>query len=101
MNDAVWATMATAGALIAIGALGVLARRNMLIVLMSLEIMLNGVNILFVAGSRLHADPTGHVVAFFSLTVAAAEVAIGLALVVTIFHRLTHTDSDDLNVLHG
>ena len=67
------------------GAIGVLMRRNALIMLMSLELMLNAVNLSFVAYARLHQDMAGHVFVFLSITVAAAEAAVGLAILLTNF----------------
>ncbi|OPZ75618.1 MAG: NADH-quinone oxidoreductase subunit K [Verrucomicrobia bacterium ADurb.Bin474] len=78
------------GILFSIGFLGVLLRKNTLIVLMSLELMLNAVNLLFVAFSRYNLSLDGSIFVFFSITVAAAEVAVGLAIVVALF-RLKQT----------
>jgi len=75
------------GLLFAIGFFGVLFRTNALIVLMSLELMLNAVNLLFVAFSRFNMGMDGVLFVFFSITVAAAEVAVGLAIVVALFRR--------------
>ena len=71
--------------LFTIGALGVLIRRNAIIIFMSVEMMLNAANLLFVAFARHLGDLDGQVLVFFVITVAAAEVAVGLALIVTIF----------------
>jgi NADH-quinone oxidoreductase subunit K len=79
-----------------IGAYGVITRRNLIIVLMSLELMLNAVNLAFVAFSNVLGDLTGHVFVIMSVTVAAAEVAVGLAFVVTIY---THYDTLNIDVL--
>ncbi len=74
--------------LFSIGAAGVLVRRNLLVILMSLELMLNAVNISLAAFSQLHGDLSGQVLIFFSMVVAAAEVALGLAIVILLFrHR--------------
>ncbi|MEQ9824749.1 MAG: NADH-quinone oxidoreductase subunit NuoK [Puniceicoccaceae bacterium] len=73
--------------LFAIGLFGVLFRTNALIVLMSLELMLNAVNLLFVAFSRFNMGMDGVIFVFFSITVAAAEVAVGLAIMVALFRR--------------
>ncbi|MBN2234641.1 MAG: NADH-quinone oxidoreductase subunit NuoK [Opitutales bacterium] len=78
------------GILFSIGFLGVLLRKNTLVVLMSLELMLNAVNLLFVAFSRYNLSLDGSIFVFFSITVAAAEVAVGLAIVVALF-RLKQT----------
>ncbi len=85
----------------AIGALGVLLRRNAIIVFMSVELMLNSANLLFVAFARHLGDIDGQVLVFFVITVAAAEVAVGLALIVTIFRTKHSINIDDINVLKG
>ena len=77
-----------------IGALGVLLRRNAILVFMSVELMLNSANLLFVAFARQLGDLDGQVLVFFVITVAAAEVAVGLALIVTIF-RTQHSINID------
>ena len=83
--------------LFTIGALGVLIRRNPLIIFMSIELMLNSANLLLAAFSAYRNDPAGQIFVFFIMVVAAAEVAIGLALLVMIY-RSTHTI--DINVLN-
>lgn len=88
-----------ASALFIIGMLGVLLRRNVLIVLMSIELMLNGANIALVAFSRFHGGLDGQVLAMFTIAVAAAEAAVGLAIVVSLFRSRTGTDIDDLSML--
>jgi len=93
--------MALSAVLFIIGAAGVLLRRNTIVVLMSVELMLNAVNITLVAASRLHLTLDGQLFVFFALTVAAAEVAVGLALVVAIFHALGRSDVDDISAMHG
>lgn len=87
--------------LFTIGALGVLLRRNALILFMSIELMLNSANLLFVAFSRFLGDLEGQVLVFFVITVAAAEVAVGLALVVAIFRTKRSTNIDEINLLKG
>ncbi len=87
--------------LFAIGTYGVLTRKNILIVLMSLELMLNAVNVSFVSFSRALGDMTGHVFMIMALTVAAAEVAVGLAIVVAIYTRRETVDIDVLKMLRG
>lgn len=84
-----------------IGAYGVIARRNIIIVLMSLELMLNAANLTFVAFSRALVDMTGHVFMIMSLTVAAAEVAVGLALVVAVYNHKETLNIDVLKLLKG
>jgi len=86
-------------ALFMIGAIGVLVRRNVLIVLMSIELMLNAANIVLVAFSRMWGNTDGQVLAMFTIAVAAAEAAVGLAIVVSIFRARTGTDIDDLSLL--
>ena len=93
--------LALSAALFAIGVAGVVLRRNLIIVLMSLELMLNAVNISFVALSRAFGTVDGQLAVFFTLTVAAAEVAVGLALVVAIYRSLGRSDVDDVSMLHG
>jgi NADH-quinone oxidoreductase subunit K len=73
--------------LFVVGMLGVLMRRNVIVILMSIELMLNAVNITFVAFSRYSGNVNGQVMVFFVMTIAAAEAAVGLALAVTIFKR--------------
>jgi len=87
--------------LFCIGIFGVLYRRNAIIVFMSIEIMLNAVNLLFVAFSTYHQDASGQIFVFFSMAVAAAEVAVGLAILVSIFRNLNSIDIDNLKNLKG
>jgi NADH-quinone oxidoreductase subunit K len=87
--------------LFCLGVFGVLYRRNAIIVFMSIEIMLNAVNLLFVAFSTYHQDAQGQVFVFFSMAVAAAEVAVGLAIVVSIFRNLGSIDVANLKKLKG
>ena len=84
-----------------IGAFGVIARKNIIVVLMSLELMLNAANLTFIAFSRALDDMTGHVFMIMSLTVADAEVAVGLALVVAIYKHKDTLNIDVLNILKG
>lgn len=87
--------------LFVLGILGVLLRRNALVLFMSLELMFNAGNLAFVTFARMFGDMTGQLVVFFVMTVAAAEVAIGLALIVTIFRTRRSIDLDELNTLKG
>ena len=87
--------------LFSLGALGVLLRRNAIIVFMSIEVMLNAANLLFVAFSRHLGDLDGQVLVFFVITVAAAEVAVGLALIVTIFRSKQSINIDEINLMKG
>jgi NADH-quinone oxidoreductase subunit K len=86
-------------ALFFIGLCGVLLRRNVLIVLMSIELMLNSANIALVTFARKWGNLDGQVLAFFTIAVAAAEAAVGLAIVVSIFRARGGTDIDDVRVL--
>lgn len=85
--------------LFTIGAVGVLIRRNAIIIFMSVELMLNAANLAFVAFSQLHGTLSGQVFVFFVITVAAAEVAVGLALIVAIFKTKQSINVDELNEL--
>lgn len=87
--------------LFTIGALGVLIRRNPLIIFMSIELMLNAVNLSFVALSHFLDSADGQMFVFIVLTVAAAEVVVGLALIVSIYRTRRNIDVDELNVLRG
>ncbi len=87
--------------LFTIGALGVLVRRNAIILFMSVELMLNAANLAFVAFSRFFGELSGQIFVFFVITVAAAEVAVGLALIVAIFRTKESINIDDLNELKG
>ena len=87
--------------LFTIGVLGVLIRRNALVVFMSIELMLNSANLALVAFAQARQDVTGQVLVFFVIVVAAAEVAVGLALLVSIFHTKRTTDIDAINTLKG
>ena len=93
--------MALAAALFLIGSLGMLLRRNALVMFMCIELMLNSVNLTLIAAGRALNDLNGQVAVFFVLVVAAAEVVVGLAIIVSIF-RLRASDSvDDLSELKG
>jgi NADH-quinone oxidoreductase subunit K len=93
--------IALSGILFVIGALGVLLRRNAIILFMSVELMLNSANLLFVAFSRHLGNLDGQVLVFFVITVAAAEVAVGLALIVAIFRTRKSINIDEINLLKG
>lgn len=82
-----------------IGVVGVLTRRNILIIFMSVELMLNSANMTFIAFSHYLMNPTGMIFTLFTLTVAAAEVGVGLAIVVTIFRKSETLDIRKLNLL--
>jgi NADH-quinone oxidoreductase subunit K len=87
--------------LFTIGALGVLIRRNAIVIFMSVELMLNAANLAFVAFARAYEAISGQLFVFFIMTVAAAEVAVGLALIVTIFHTKQSIDIDQMNSMKG
>jgi NADH-quinone oxidoreductase subunit K len=82
-------------ALFAVGLVGVTCRRNIIIVLLSVEILLNAANLVFVAFSKVHGDVTGQVFVFFSMTVAAVEVAVGLAIVIAVYRLRRSIDVGD------
>ena len=88
-----------AAILFAIGLVGVLIRREPIIIFMCIELMLNAVNLTFVAFSRLLGSIDGQVIVFFSLAVAAAEVVVGLAIIVAIFRHRATNDVDQINLL--
>ncbi len=87
--------------LFTIGALGVLIRRNAIIIFMSVELMLNSANLLFVAYARYYEALNGQIFVFFVMAVAAAEVAVGLALIVAIFRTKQSIDVDQMSSLKG
>ena len=93
--------LALSAILFALGILGVLLRRNALVVFMSLELMFNAGNLAFITFARMFETISAQVVVFFVMTVAAAEVAIGLALMVEIFRTKHSIDMDQLNSLKG
>jgi NADH-quinone oxidoreductase subunit K len=85
--------------LFVIGVFGVLIRRNVIIVFMSVELMLNAVNLTLVTFSRINGSLDGQIMAFFVMTVAAAEVVIGLAIIMSIFRTRRSASVDDANLL--
>lgn len=87
--------------LFCIGGVGVLLRRSPLAMLMCVEIMWNAANLAFLTFSRQYGNLSGHVFAFLVITVAAAEVAIGLAIIVLLFRRNEHVDVDEAHALNG
>ena len=95
------AYLAVAALLFGIGAAGLLIRRNPLVMFMCVELMLNAVNLTFVTFSRALNDVGGQVVVFFVLVVAAAEVVVGLGIIVSIFRRRQGATADDLSMLKG
>jgi NADH-quinone oxidoreductase subunit K len=87
--------------LFTIGVIGVLLRRNAIIIFMCVELMLNAVNLSFVALSRLHGAASGQVFVIFTMTVAAAEAAVGLAIIISIFRHRESVDLQNINLLRG
>lgn len=90
-----------AGILFSIGLAGLLLRRNVLLILLSIEIMLNAANLSFIAGSSLHGNLHGQIAAFFVMVVAAVEVAIGLAVAILLFRKNNSVDSNEIRWLRG
>ena len=93
--------MSLAAALFLIGALGLLLRRNALIMFMCIELMLNAVNLTLVAAGRALNDLSGQVAVFFILVVAAAEVVVGLAIIVSVFRQRASASVDELSEMKG
>lgn len=88
-----------AAAIFAIGAAGAIVRRNAIVLLMSIELMLNAANLVFISYAKQFGDPGGHVLTFFVMAIAAAEAAVGLAIIIGVF-RTRHTiDVDELDAL--
>ncbi len=88
-----------AAVLFTLGTIGVLTRKNPIIIFLCVELMLNAVNLTFITFSRLYGD--GQIFAFFVMTVAAAEVAVGLGIIVSIFREKHNIDVDEVNLLKG
>ena len=84
-----------------LGVYGVLARRNAVLILMSVELMLNAVNIVFITASRTVGNVDGQIMVFFVMTVAACEAAVGLAMVIAVYRRYGTIKSDFLRLLRG
>jgi NADH-quinone oxidoreductase subunit K len=101
MSAPVDAYIVVAAALFFIGVVGVIARRNPLIQLMSIELLFNSANLALVTFARTWANNDGHIFAFLVITVAAAEAAIGLAIVVIVFRKTTFVDVDEVATLKG
>jgi NADH-quinone oxidoreductase subunit K len=91
--------LALAAVLFAIGLAGVVLKRNALIVFMSIELMLNAANLTFLAFARQQGNMSGHAIAFFVIAVAAAEAAVGLAIVIAIFRSRGTVNVDEVNTL--
>ena len=88
-----------AAVIFAIGVVGVLVRRNLIVVLMSIELMLNAVNLTFVAFARFLGSMQGQVVVFFVMAVAAAEAVIGLAIIISVFRHRQSLDPQEMQLL--
>lgn len=93
--------IALSAILFTMGTLGVLLRRNAIIIFMSIELMLNSANLAFVAFARQFGNLDGQIFVFFVMTVAAAEVAVGLALIVAIFRSKKSINIDEMNLMKG
>jgi NADH-quinone oxidoreductase subunit K len=89
------------GILFAIGSVGVLMRRNALLIFMFVELQLNAVNLALVAFSRMQGNLNGQVLAFFSMVVAAAEVVVGLGIIVSVYRRTRSVNVDEVEALKG
>ena len=85
--------------LFGIGAVGVLVRRNLIVIFMSIELMLNAANLAFVTFARQHQSMDGQVIVFFVMTVAAAEVAVGLAIIIALFRHRQTLNADEVRLL--
>jgi NADH-quinone oxidoreductase subunit K len=99
MNVGLEHYLAVSGLLFALGLLGVIVRRNLLVIYMSLELMLNAANLALAAFSRFNNNLDGQVFVFFVITVAAAEVAVGLALIVALYRKRQSAHVEDLTTL--
>ena len=87
------------GILFSIGAVGVLIRRNALVIFMCIELMLNAVNLAFVTFSRMHESMDGQIFVFFVMTVAEAEAVVGLAIIIAMFRNKATVNVDDINIM--
>jgi NADH-quinone oxidoreductase subunit K len=91
--------LALAAVLFGIGALGVMTRRNTIVVFMCIELMLNAVNLTLVAFSKMHGELSGQVGVFFVMVVAAAEAAVGLAIIISVFRSILSVETPDSSEL--
>jgi NADH-quinone oxidoreductase subunit K len=91
--------MVLSAALFAIGVAGVLIRRNIIVMFMSIELMLNAVNLAFIALARRIGSIDGQVIVFFAMTVAAAEAAVGLGIIISLFRNRETVNADEVNLL--
>jgi len=94
-----WMMLVVSLLIFGIGLFGLIVRKNLLVMLMCVELMLNGVNLSFVAFSKMHQSIEGHLAVLFVMTVAAAESAVGLGLVIALFRTLRTVDSDQIQML--
>ena len=94
-----WVVLSFCAAIFFIGFAGVLIRRNILVILMSIELMLNAVNLAFITLARRMGSMDGQVIVFFVMTVAAAEAAVGLAIIISIFRNRETVNADELNLM--
>jgi NADH-quinone oxidoreductase subunit K len=94
-----WMMLFVSVVVFGIGLFGLMLRRNLLVMLMCVELMLNGVNLSFVAFSKMHQLMSGHLTVLFVMTVAAAESAVGLGLVIALFRTLRTVDSEQIQML--
>ncbi len=94
-----WHYLALAGALFTVGVIGVLTRRNIIIIFMSLELILNAVNINLIAFARHWGSVDGHIFAIFIITVAAAEAAVGLGILIAFFRNRDTVNADEIDLL--
>ncbi len=91
--------LALAGLVFVIGGIGVLTRRNVIMILMSIELMLNAVNLTFIAFAKMHGNMMGQMFVIFVITVAAVEAAVGLALIISLNRRKATLNVDEINIL--
>ena len=94
-------SLALSAVLFSIGAIGVLTRRNAIVIFMCVELMLNAVNLTLVTFSRINGSLDGQIMAFFVMTVAAAEAAVGLAIIIAIFRHKQTVNLENINLLKG
>jgi NADH-quinone oxidoreductase subunit K len=99
MGGSVWEFQLIAGVLFMLGVLGVLIRRNLIVIFMSIELMLNAANLSLVGFSRLHANLDGQVFAFMVIVVAAVEVAVGLAILISVMRNRDTINIEDTSLL--
>jgi len=83
------------------GLIGVMTRKNLILIMLAIELMLNSANLLFVAGAKLHGNLEGQVMVFFIITVAACEAAVGLAMVIALYRKYGTVETDFLRMLRG